>query len=804
MMDRVCNQETDQDKDTNQDGSDFQSMICGLGSLTNSDVNKTLNGKNKKEEQESEVLGYGDENNAPEACEPTAIPPVVERPLVPMTDFDVTASDDDLTEEDYLEDVTKGRRATLMKVRTNIRGGPSNPSVDANSNDVDLRGLFSSLSFQKVQTSKSTSDLWTAVRNDFAKLSEYNIIKEYFETEMGEFDGTFLHVVCMNNPPEDVVSTIVNTSPQLTALKNNLGMLPLHVAAGFRASVEVLRVLIAAYPNAIQSRDDLGRVPLHYSFSCIRNMSSINSKSESNIRGSNLCPVCVAILTSPAVVMMKDNKGRVPLCYFGIFCGNISPSNVDERERARIILRQSIDSISKTSNIHASALSYLPSWLLKEALLCSPVQHHINEWVCSQSFTAVFMLDLSTTILLLVAFIYAVSRITDKQERVLTWEIVLYGCNSYLLSRHVFSMLGSIKMRKFKLWIEDPWNWIEGLNICFVFTSTILMERREDFYRTFVMIAGGWQWISVTSILRIVHLNFSVFVSGTIRIIRSLAPFLIATFLLLSSFSFMYHVASYDSPTCVANTGSQKDGVWNDIDVTSCTWVGSLLNTYTMLVSGGLGTNYFTEDYTIMILSVIFGILIMILQLNLLIAIVNDNYAQAVANGSELFWLHRFQYMINLDTTAQLFISNDSSYSFFGWIERKSHDQRKCWDRALWNLTSKKRENDGLVMDILKQNSLSFRRLLILIGLFFWLLAGLLTFGLLWPPQVKKLLFCPIVIEKGDDDDELNHDMVASLSTMKSEMKDLKVELNSKVDTIHELISELLASQRVVKNESSS
>ena len=45
---------------------------------------------------------------------------------------------------------------------------------------------------------------------------------------------------------------------------DGVGRLPLHHAAGGRASIAVVRALVAAYPDAAKVKDRSGQLPLHH------------------------------------------------------------------------------------------------------------------------------------------------------------------------------------------------------------------------------------------------------------------------------------------------------------------------------------------------------------------------------------------------------------------------------------------------------------------------------------------------------------------------------------------------------------
>lgn len=67
----------------------------------------------------------------------------------------------------------------------------------------------------------------------------------------GYFNVTPLHVIVMRHPPVDVVETLVKHAPETLRTKNDFGFLPLHSACSGGASLEVLNLLIQAYPESV-------------------------------------------------------------------------------------------------------------------------------------------------------------------------------------------------------------------------------------------------------------------------------------------------------------------------------------------------------------------------------------------------------------------------------------------------------------------------------------------------------------------------------------------------------------------------
>jgi len=91
---------------------------------------------------------------------------------------------------------------------------------------------------------------------------------------VGFFDGCYdtlvlpLHRACALRPPLDVVKTLIDTySYGVSAKEKFFDRLPIHISIQNEASLEVIDLLLARYPEGAMSKDALGRLPLHYAMS---------------------------------------------------------------------------------------------------------------------------------------------------------------------------------------------------------------------------------------------------------------------------------------------------------------------------------------------------------------------------------------------------------------------------------------------------------------------------------------------------------------------------------------------------------
>jgi len=72
-----------------------------------------------------------------------------------------------------------------------------------------------------------------------------------------------IHQACENKAPSEVVKALIAVYPDSLRMKDSAGDLPLHLACRERASKAVIAAILSEEPGAAKVRDDEGRLPLH-------------------------------------------------------------------------------------------------------------------------------------------------------------------------------------------------------------------------------------------------------------------------------------------------------------------------------------------------------------------------------------------------------------------------------------------------------------------------------------------------------------------------------------------------------------
>jgi len=109
--------------------------------------------------------------------------------------------------------------------------------------------------------------LWDEARKLFRDKSENaKVTKDTASHPGGYGEWTALHIACKRDPPADVVKTLCTMSHIPAETFDLYNKLPIHYAAEYGASFDVMKALIECCPQCLSGVDNEGRTPLHLSF----------------------------------------------------------------------------------------------------------------------------------------------------------------------------------------------------------------------------------------------------------------------------------------------------------------------------------------------------------------------------------------------------------------------------------------------------------------------------------------------------------------------------------------------------------
>ena len=260
-------------------------------------------------------------------------------------------------------------------------------------------------------------------------------------------------------------------------------------------------------------------------------------------------------------------------------------------------------------------------------------------------------------------------------------------------------------------------------------------------------------------------------------------PFLTITFIILVAFTSMYYIQRFG-----------EDGFE--------TFASSFNSLFTAFIGGPEGTDG--------ILDVLFGVLSIVILLNVVIAIISSSWDNAVQSSFVQFCYYRLQLLRQVQATKRFICcfpkgkknkrekcSYDEDYEKFietkilsrlrpvhqgeeWWHLTLSEKQRKCWDlkMRLWEMSSPV--------------------LIFVLNLLPWLL-GIPTFGGLWPRHIRECLFGMAIV-----DDEIPYNDQSRKEQTRNgidvqEFLELRKEVQIQTDTIDDELAKLREEVKSIK-----
>lgn len=258
---------------------------------------------------------------------------------------------------------------------------------------------------------------------------------------------------------------------------------------------------------------------------------------------------------------------------------------------------------------------------------------------------------------------------TEFSDRAVTFALLspLYIGAFYFLTREITQFISVKEQTSVTAYIGDPENF---LNLTFVFLISyysVLMNTgwgNDERFQIGCAFTIGISWLQVLAYLKSILIDFAVFVSGVIFVMKRIFAFMVCTLIMVVAWAQMYYTLFRYSDECEAyeevgdylanvtlnpttNYSSTLDdflGYYDDdtylsflmpetevddcepqLDYPYCTnmWA-SLYKTYNIML-GEQADDMFIWSMDVLILNALFFVLVVILLLNILIAIICDS-----------------------------------------------------------------------------------------------------------------------------------------------------------------------------------
>lgn len=230
-----------------------------------------------------------------------------------------------------------------------------------------------------------------------------------------------------------------------------------------------------------------------------------------------------------------------------------------------------------------------------------------------------------------------------------------------------------------------------------------------------------------------------------------IVPFLLISIITLYAFAFMYFIQQY----------GKADLMEADEDEPA---YATILESFRTVY-----TSFSGIEKTDSLLDYLFGLVIVIVLLNIVIAIVSKAWDEATESAQEEFWKYRLRFILEVTRGSDVDKWWFQSLNFFDqgdWVLKEEsrgnfleHVTRKMVGDLGWGL--------GLITFYWAFNLVFF-------------LLGLVSFGLLWPLYIRQLLFC------GPLPEEATTEKTEEVSETPTERTDLPIidDLTAKINEL--------------------
>lgn len=295
--------------------------------------------------------------------------------------------------------------------------------------------------------------------------------------------------------------------------------------------------------------------------------------------------------------------------------------------------------------------------------------------------------------------------------------------------------------------------------------------------------------------LKGIMVGFAVFVGGVVYVVKRLAAFFLALLIILLAFAQIFYTIFRMTDSGIEGTVCSTTNIdkfitkpWEVCDPVDspdcddpppdscepininpwCSFWTSFYKTYSMLL-GEVDDDDFTESTLAVFFFCLYMFGVVIVLANVLIAIVTDSYSVIKNERAGEVLIGNFRY----SSAGQCYISHFVIVMFTAvvfWSNRLdfiaemdvigSHVYNRCkrfinphgndWDERtsvlgeIWKMfmyffdDKDQRQHDGISLEFLFFNLIRVGIVCVVIPL--WIILGAITFGLLWPPQVREYL----------------------------------------------------------------
>lgn len=573
--------------------------------------------------------------------------------------------------------------------------------------------------------------------------------------------------------------------------------LPLHLAAEeLLSDFAVVQTIYESYPGAIQVQDLMGRTPLHVALRSYRRVP--------------VEPKVFALLFSDRVAQVRDDHGHLPMdillegsdmlpmkppfSWYSDSSGIVETSTVYERFIHSSIVGAGRPENKKEADSLLGRLRSLPPWLRRQACSTAVVQELLVEDLANPLKTAMLLFDGFLLIALITVFRIQMEKFVDARrmgENLQTWySFAVYALATVRLLFAATYWVVAASLRELQyLCLLNPWSWIDVSAMMISIVSSIFLYGPMEDERLFSLgtIATGMLWLGLLGYLATWWHGVAVFTGGLSKISSSLVwPFLIFSGLSIAFAQMFYTLLQIDCLTSLGVT-------------TVCTVRDAYRVVYMLLRGEGLvdlrGAAPMASSAAVLIgFFLLFLVLFCVSLLVTVLVAASKLDFETIAMDS--YWEQKLAAFVSAEDfgIAQADPARGSRSRRFYWrLEQKWH----LLTMALTGGETKRKKH--WYSDAPNARALAWSLPVVaIVVLPIWMCVGACTFGLLWPPQLRRKLFRPWGSSSGSrkakKSTEQSAEQVVNIQDDIRHLKEMSFERTGNVEKELRELKELLSS----------
>ncbi|KAK1737725.1 ankyrin repeat domain-containing protein [Skeletonema marinoi] len=681
----------------------------------------------------------------------------------------------------------------------------------------------------KVPTSKGQLPIHLACANGQSIEVIDALIKIAYPFCLFEWDGDGrlpIHLACANGQSFEVIHALIKEFPSILKQLDQRRRLPIHWACANGQSFEVIDALIKEYPDGLGKSDTDGKTPFEWDYeeSCgghfkefIQNLSSrLDKHWEDDLKTYD----------------ERKKKARMQAISVASMLNIFSGYAVDDKDlyNNNHLPHYSLH-LPPYEGILTHCKNYVPLDILRIGFLDEKTleSHSFTEWLngmlCKRNVVFMMVLELYLHMAWIYTFVSASHIYFVKSDELLGWRptALLIFAAMFLLEE--MSQFIRLFVTGELLHYMNWWNWIDVVTCVMVIVSAArFLDEDSSIDGRLLMTTGCFQSLLLLSYLKKTFFPFSKFVSGVIKIIWAVLPFLVVSAVTLLTFSFMYFVQDQDKLK-----KSDLELVFNNTNNSNleddASFASLMLSFQTVFdkFAGGAKESLSALDF-------FFGIIVVIVLLNVIIAVVSGKWDEAEAEANASFWKYRLDLIIEKTRGSSLdwlLSSSLRGYLCSCPCSLPSPPSFNCdWSR--WIVLKRSRLLDIIFIDqrtvgtTLEEFKLKLAVknkedgivacIMLLMECFVFFVLGFPTFGLLWPKFIRQMIFTPSkpkessdavseqkretfereIAKKVVDQNELLAEYKKDQNESLAEYKKTVSELSQKVSAQNDLLEQLL------------